>query len=255
MADRYYPDRRHQAEIGHWPRAVVLHAANHYRTDIHYALETAGFSVRTASSVDVAHAELDSCDPDLLIVQLGFPYPPALDLLRGRPSEWQQSRVILALAAGEDAVDRAVGDALGVRLWLQDQTPPEAVMTALRELIYGTPSVACHVPRYMPRRWTPFMAGPLLVSILGRYVESRGRRQKLSFTELRLLLFLVENAQRCCPEDELLSSVWALDRSGPTRRVHAVVKRLRDFFRNEGRLIDFVSGEGFRLGRRFLNII
>lgn len=253
MTETRYPRRRRCRPVPSWPTALVIHSDQDVRNEIHFALEVAGFSVRSAAAAEVGRVQLASCNPDLVLIHLPFPRRRALDLLRGTPPDWTERRAVVAIASGGDQVDRAVASALGVQACLPDGRSIEALMLALRGHVLLRSKRA--VGGYFPALWWPFFAGSLLIHVLGRYAETRGRRQRLTVMELRVLLFLAENSRRPCTESDLREKVWRTTSKDRTRRVHTMLKTLRDLFRDHGNLIDRIPGSGFQLSRRFAEIV
>ena len=74
----------------------------------------------------------------------------------------------------------------------------------------------------------PFLLGDLAVDYEERRVTVAGRTVPLTDKEYQLLCELSVNAGRVLTHDQLLRSVWSLERSGDPRLVRAMVKKLRN---------------------------
>jgi len=75
-----------------------------------------------------------------------------------------------------------------------------------------------------------------------------GTREELSEREADLLRYLVAQAGRAVPREELLRHVWGIDpKNIETRTVDMHVAHLRQKLRNEGSLVT-VRGKGYMLG-------
>jgi DNA-binding response OmpR family regulator len=88
--------------------------------------------------------------------------------------------------------------------------------------------------------------GDLLVDTLAHEVLVQGRKLSLTRREFELLAFLAAQPERVHSREELLRKVWGYDYVGETRTVDVHVRRLRAKLGEQNRLIETVTGVGYR---------
>jgi len=81
-------------------------------------------------------------------------------------------------------------------------------------------------------------------------VTVAGRALVLTPREYELLVFLMQNPGRVITRDELLRKVWGYDYLGETRTVDVHVRRLRMQLGENNRLIETVTGIGYKFAAR-----
>jgi DNA-binding response OmpR family regulator len=89
-------------------------------------------------------------------------------------------------------------------------------------------------------------SGELTVSTAAREAVYRGNRLSLTPREFELLAFLARNPGRVLSREELLRKVWGYDYVGETRTVDVHVRRLRAKLGDKGKLIQTVTGAGYK---------
>jgi two-component system response regulator ResD len=92
--------------------------------------------------------------------------------------------------------------------------------------------------------------GELRVDTLAREVTMKGRAVSLTPREFDLLAFLAHHPGRVLTREELLRKVWGYDYLGETRTVDVHVRRLRVKLGEQERLIETVTGSGYKLAGR-----
>src|SRR5262249_50179405 len=89
--------------------------------------------------------------------------------------------------------------------------------------------------------------GELTVDGLAREAAHRGRRLTLTPREFDLLAFFAHHPGRVISREELLRKVWGYDYLGETRTVDVHVRRLRLKLGEDSRVIETVTGSGYKL--------
>ena len=89
--------------------------------------------------------------------------------------------------------------------------------------------------------------GPLRVDPLAREVTYKGRKLTLTPREFDLIAFLAHHPGRVLSREELLRKVWGYDYLGETRTVDVHVRRLRVKLGERNKLIETVTGAGYKL--------
>jgi len=104
--------------------------------------------------------------------------------------------------------------------------------------------------------WGHFFLGSMLVDSLARFAEVRGQRRKLTALQTRLLMYLAENGREYRSRFEILRDVWGLvPPIAQTKRVHTLVKGLRDLLGADDPVIEWRPGDGCRLAGRFAEVV
>ena len=89
--------------------------------------------------------------------------------------------------------------------------------------------------------------GDLRVDRAAREASFRGRALTLTPREFELLAFLARHPGRVLSREELLRKVWGYDYLGETRTVDVHVRRLRVKLGETHRVIETVTGAGYKL--------
>lgn len=250
---KYYPQHRSQADVLQWPTAFVYHPDFDTLKALHLAVEVAGFRVRGVQKLEEKWIPSYGVLDPLIILHLKYPNPSGLEILRRVPLKRDGVLGVAALVAGGDQLEQGVAHALGVTLWVPSDAGIEEFMrrltTALRETRLGT-------ARWYPTIWGRFFLGSILVDTLARFAEVRGQRRKLTALQTRLLMYLAENGHKYCSQVAILRDVWGLvPPITKTKRVHTLVKRLRDLLGTDGPAIEWRPGDGCRLAGLFAEVV
>ena len=120
---------------------------------------------------------------------------------------------------------------------------------ALREKQAGT-------ARWYPTMWGRFFLGSILVDNLARFAEVHSQRRKLTALEARFLMYLAENGREYSSRTAILRDVWGLvPPIAKTKRVHTLVKRLRDLLGANDPVVEWRPGDGCRLAGRYAEVV
>jgi len=88
--------------------------------------------------------------------------------------------------------------------------------------------------------------GPLKIDASAHEVSFDGKALRLTPREFELLSFFANNAGRVLSREELLRKVWGYDFLGDTRTVDVHVRRLRAKIGERHRVIETVTGSGYK---------
>ena len=89
-------------------------------------------------------------------------------------------------------------------------------------------------------------AGELRIDPSARAAALRGQPLLLTPREFDLIAYLASHPGRVHSREELLRKVWGYDYVGETRTVDVHVRRLRAKFGSKSRLIETVTGAGYK---------
>ncbi len=178
-----------------------------------------GFEVVEAADGDEAVAKLDTCNPDLVLLDLMLPKRHGLDVLRHARLTGDVP-VILLTALGDEK-DRVAGLELGADDYVVKPFSPREVAARVRSVLRRSMG-----PTPTPPALHSF--GQVAVDFDRRHVLRANAEVDLTRLEFDLLAFFLANPNRVVSRDELLRSVWdsSADWQDPaTVTVH--IRRLR----------------------------
>ena len=182
--------------------------------------------------------------PDLMVLDLGLPDAPGIDVLRQiRSAEGAADRfdpelpVIVLSGRGSDA-DRVRGFESGADDYLiKPFHYPELLAR-----------IAAVLRRRAGRRDGPVRVGDLVIDPATREVRIGEREVELANKEFALLRTLATEPRRVFTKEELLRDVWGFKSMGRTRTLDSHASRLRRKLDPEGvRYVFNCWGVGYRL--------
>ncbi len=177
---------------------VVVEDENNIRRFIKLALESQGFQVFEADSLQRGLIEAGTRRPDLVVLDLGLPDGNGVDFIRDLRT-WSEIPVIV-LSARSAETDKVTALDSGADDYL---TKP-----------FGTAELLARVRAQLRRRsrgaaGTPLAEfGSIRVDLLRRTVERNGVPIHLTPIEYRLLSYLIGNPDCVLTHRQLLKNVW-----------------------------------------------
>ena len=177
---------------------VVVEDENNIRRFIKLALESQGFQVFEADSLQRGLIEAGTRRPDLVVLDLGLPDGNGVDFIRDLRT-WSEIPVIV-LSARSAETDKVTALDSGADDYL---TKP-----------FGTAELLARVRAQLRRRsrgaaGTPLAEfGSIRVDLVRRTVERNGVPIHLTPIEYRLLSYLIGNPDCVLTHRQLLKNVW-----------------------------------------------
>lgn len=177
---------------------VVVEDENNIRRFIKLALESQGFQVFEADSLQRGLIEAGTRRPDLVVLDLGLPDGDGVDFIRDLRT-WSEIPVIV-LSARSAETDKVAALDSGADDYL---TKP-----------FGTAELLARVRAQLRRRsrgaaGTPLAEfGSIRVDLVRRTVERNGVPIHLTPIEYRLLSYLIGNPDCVLTHRQLLKNVW-----------------------------------------------
>jgi DNA-binding response OmpR family regulator len=217
---------------------MVIEDEKEIRDLIRYNLERAGYRVSSAANGEEGLQRVFAARPDAVVLDLMLPGRSGLEVLkelRGEPATRDLPVVVLTARSAE--MDKLLGFDHGADDYLTKPFSPRELIARLRALLR----------RAQPSRAEgTIVAGPLTIDTLAREAAFKGRRLSLTPREFELLAFLAHRPGRVMSREELLRKVWGYDFLGETRTVDVHVRRLRVKLGEKNRLIETVTGVGYK---------
>jgi two-component system OmpR family response regulator len=204
------------------------------------ALEQYGFRVEHFRTGRELRQRLLRQEPDLCIVDLQLPDVDGMELVRDLQEKHDCG--ILILTGRQDVSDRVVGLEMGADDYVAKPFEPRELVARVRSILRR--HVAAHSPSRQPHAVARFAGW---VFDVDRYAltASDGSAIPLSAAEARLLLVLLENANRILTREQLMRN---RDLAPFDRSVDVRISRLRQKIEADPRnpqLIKTVYGAGY----------
>lgn len=160
-------------------------------------LQAQGFEIVAASSGEEGILKTTMVRPDLIVLDLGLPDIPGMEVLH-RIREWTQIPIVVLTAKDREedkitALDSGADDYV---------TKP----FGMGELVARIRVALRHNAKSQDEPILDF--GRLVIDLSGRTVELDGEKIKLTPTEYELLKILATNAGRVMTHKQLLQQVW-----------------------------------------------
>jgi len=221
---------------------LVIEDEKEIRDLVRYNLERAGFRVTAVGDGEEGLRRLFAARPDALVVDLMLPGRSGLELLRevrAEPSTRDLPAIVLTARSAE--MDKLLGFEHGADDYLTKPFSPRELIARLQALLR----------RSRPSREPAHIeVGDLSVDTSAREASYSGRALTLTPREFDLLAFLALHPGRVLSREELLRKVWGYDYLGETRTVDVHVRRLRVKLGEPNRVIETVTGAGYKLAGR-----
>jgi two-component system KDP operon response regulator KdpE len=177
-----------------------------------------GYEVVTASTGEAALAAVEASQPDCLVLDLGLPGVPGLEVLR-RLRTWTQVPVVV-LTAVDSERDKVAALDLGADDYVTKPFGVAELMARIRVAIRHGRGVAADRPRVI-------RAGDVAIDLDAKLVTRAGTPVRLTPTEYRLLETLATNAGRLCTHRFLLEKVWGPGYSEESQYLRVYMANLR----------------------------
>jgi DNA-binding response OmpR family regulator len=219
-------------------RILVVDDDDEVRLVLRLALERADWTVVEAASGEEALHAVETSDIDLVVLDLGLPGLPGLEVL-GRIRSLGDVRVILLTARGAES-ERVLGLELGADDYVAKPFSP-------REL---TARVQAVMRRAAEGHARTLQFGDLTIDAVSREVRLRDHVVRLTSKEFDLLRFLAESPRRVFTKGQLLRSVWDSNPGWQTEatvseHIHRLRRKIEVDPKHPRRLVT-VHGTGYR---------
>ncbi|WP_043584004.1 response regulator [Geminisphaera colitermitum] len=221
------------------PSVLVIDDENQIRRLLRFTLEDAGYSVREVEAGRPGLVEAAHHPPDVIVLDLGLPDMPGIDVLK-RLREWSQTPVLVLSVFGEENRKIEALDA-GADDYLIKPFGGGELLARLRALLRRTkPNEAPSIIRF----------GTVEVDLTDRRVTKDGETVKLSAKEYALLRLLVTHRDKVLTHRQILSEIWGPEAEGQTHYLRVFMMRLRRKIEDEPdspRHLQTESSIGYRL--------
>ncbi len=199
------------------------------------ALGEAGFAVDYAVDGEEALFLGDTQDFDAVILDLGLPKLPGLEVLR----RWRLNRrdmPVLILTARDAWTERVEGLNAGADDYLGKPFQAAEVAARLRALLRRTAGAASPILQH----------GDIVLDTTAGLAHVAGAPVELTAKELRILGYLMHRIGRIVSQAELVDHVYAMEDMRESNTIEVYIGRLRKKLGREA--IRTLRGLGYRMG-------
>lgn len=222
------------------PEILVIDDEIQIRRLLRFTLEDAGYAVRETDTGHGGLVEIAHHQPDAVILDLGLPDLPGVDVLR-QLRGWTSLPVLILSVFGQEGSKIAGLDA-GADDYLTKPFAGGELLARLRALLR----------RVKPAEPLSSVVqfGAINVDLISRHVTKAGKVVRLTAREFDLLRLLVSHRDKVLTHRQILQEVWGLEAEKHTHYLRVFMMRLRRKLENdpdEPQHLQTESGVGYRL--------
>jgi two-component system KDP operon response regulator KdpE len=218
---------------------LLIDDESQIRRLLRFTLEDAGYTVRDTETGQKGLVELAHKQPDAVILDLGLPDIPGIDVLR-RLREWSGVPVLVLSVFGQEGQKIEALDA-GADDYLTKPFAGGELLARLRALLR----------RVKPPEETPILSfGSVEVDLVQRKVTKGGAIVKLTAKEYALLRLLLTHRDKVLTHSMILTELWGPEAAGKTHYLRVFMMRLRRKLEDEPDVPKYLQTEssiGYRL--------
>lgn len=183
-------------------------------------LERDGYQVAVAHDGATALNQVDTFEPDLIVLDVMLPEIDGLEILR-RLRKQEKEVAIILLTARTQETDRIFGLELGADDYVTKPFSPAELVARVKAVLRRTGVTEKTVNETI--RFSNIIIEPDM-----RRVELHGELVELTATEFDLLYFMASNPRQVFRRDQLLEKVWGYSDFLDPSTVTVHIRRLRE---------------------------
>ncbi|RJR17831.1 MAG: DNA-binding response regulator [Nitrospiraceae bacterium] len=188
---------------------------------VSYNLQKEGFGISVCTDGEDALRRVKNNKYDLIVLDLMLPGIQGMELCRILKSADDTSSVpIIMLTAKSDELDKVLGLEMGADDYITKPFSPRELVARVKAVLRRTHEI--------PLQDKSVKIGDLEINTDTYQVVKRGEHLKLSATEYKLLLYLVQRKGRVFSRSALLDAVWKDEAFVEPRTVDVHIRRLRE---------------------------
>lgn len=200
------------------------------------------FDTQIFNDGESALAELDSCRPNLILLDLMLPGIDGYQVCREVRAK--SNIPIIMLSAKGEVFDKVLGLELGADDYMEKPFDSKELVARVKSVLRRYKAV----PEQMTEVADKCVEYPDLVINLTNYsVIYNGNSIDMPPKELELLYFLASSPNHVFTREQLLDQIWGYEYMGDTRTVDVHIKRLREKINDhESWKISTIWGIGYK---------
>jgi DNA-binding response OmpR family regulator len=209
---------------------------------IEYNLTRGGFQVNLLNGSGQTVHELETWQPDLIVLDVMLPGQDGFDLCRQIRQRGKLARTpIIFLTARAGEVDRVLGLEIGGDDYMTKPFSPRELLARIKAHLRRHDADSAPQPA--------FSLGPFRLDRAARRVYHGEREIELTSTEFKLLEFFLTHPGTAWSREQLLREVWGEQHFVTPRTVDVHIRRLREQIEekpDEPEYLVTVRGFGYR---------
>jgi two-component system KDP operon response regulator KdpE len=220
------------------PEVLVIDDEVQIRRLLRVTLEGAGFRVRETDGGELGLAEAATKRPDAVILDLGLPDLPGIEVLK-RLREWSRLPVLILSVRGQEADKIEALDA-GADDYLSKPFGGGELLARLRAMLRRVQS---------PEEEAAMRFGDVEIDFARRVVTKAGAMVKLTPKEYGLLRLLVLHRGKVITHRQILRELWGPKAEEQTQYLRVYMTHLRQKLENnpnQPRFFRTETGIGYR---------
>ncbi len=220
-------------------RILIVDDEATVRNTVRLYLEQEKYRVQTAVDGSSALQEVQSFQPDLIILDVMLPTIDGIEVLRQLRRE--SDVYVLLLTAKADEVDKVIGLTMGADDYLTKPFSPRELVARVQAILRRGRAADDHEPT--------LQFAQLSIDPVARQVKMQNQLLDLTPTEYELLLVLARHKGRVLSREQLIESIWGYDYFGDARVIDTHIRRLRRKIGedpSDPQYIATVRGAGYR---------
>jgi two-component system alkaline phosphatase synthesis response regulator PhoP len=177
-----------------------------------------GYGILTARDGEKGWEIYQKKSPDLVILDIMLPKINGFELCK-MIKRMNENQAILFLSAKGEEVDKIMGLDLGADDYMVKPFSIRELVARVRAILRRSTEE--------DEELTACKFDDVSIDFTGRVVHKGGETLDLTALEFNLLAYLINNAGRALPRDELLNKVWGYDYFGTARTIDNFITKLR----------------------------
>ncbi len=208
-------------------------------------LKAHAYRYRTASNGEEAVLETASCNPDIILLDLGLPDLDGVEVIK-RIRSWSNVPIIVISARSEDtdkitALDAGADDYLTKPFSVEELLARIRVTQRRLELINGAPAPSSF-----------YENGSLHINFAAGCVTLEDKELHLTAMEYKLLCLLAQNTGKVLTHKYILQNVWGSSLENDVGTLRVCMATLRRKLESQGTKTQYIQthiGIGYRMMR------
>lgn len=187
---------------------------------VSYNLQKEGFQIETSHNGEDALQRIRSDRFNLIVLDLMLPGIQGMELCRTLKSDNDTASIpIIMLTAKSEELDKVLGLEMGADDYITKPFSPRELIARVKAVLRRTQEI--------PEKEKIISIGALKINTDTYQVMKNDHQIKLSATEFKLLLYLVQKKGRVFNRDMLLNAIWKNEAYVEPRTVDVHIRRLR----------------------------
>jgi two-component system alkaline phosphatase synthesis response regulator PhoP/two-component system response regulator VicR len=226
-------------------RILVIDDELSIRDLIELVLKRENYQVKTTENGRKGLIELDSFQPDLVLLDLMLPDYSGYDLCKEIVNK--SDIPVIMLSAKNEIIDKVLGLELGAEDYITKPFDNRELIARIKAVLRRYE----HNEQVKSEDTKQFICGKLKINPDTKVVLKSDTQIFLTAKEFKILETLFKRPKKVFTRDELLEIVWGYDYAGDSRSVDMTIMRLRKKVEDDSenpKYVKTVYGFGYQLG-------